>query len=66
MLRLRLSQGIFQNTLFFCFDLARVFFQADTMPPLHYFLELSLVWEKGIMLLLRIRQCIFQGATKPP
>jgi hypothetical protein len=37
MIRLRLSQGIFQSALFFCFDLARVFFQADTMPPLHYF-----------------------------
>ena len=65
MIRLRLSQGIFQSALFFCFDLARVFLQGDTIPPLNYFLELSLVWEWD-MLPLRPRQCIFQGATMPP
>jgi len=34
-----------KGALCFCFDLARVFLQGATMPPLHPFLDLSLLWE---------------------
>ena len=60
----------------FCFDLDKVFLQDTTMPPLHpffliviIFFELSLLWEGGIMLLLRLSQTISSGfhhATPTP
>ena len=46
----------------FCFDVARVFLQGASMPPLHpYFLNLSLLRERD-----RYSQGIFQGATMTP
>ena len=42
----------------FCFNLDNVFLQSATMPPLHpiFFLEVSLLWEGGITLPLRLSQ----------
>jgi len=54
--------------LCFCFDLATVFFQDATTPPYTIF-YLSLLWEGGIMLLLRLSQGISSGchhATHTP
>ena len=45
----------------FCFELAKVFLQDATTPSLHHFFELSLFWELGIMLLLRLNQGISSG-----
>jgi len=43
----------------FFFDLATVFLQVANTPPLHpFFPELSLLWEWGIMFLLRLSQII--------
>jgi len=38
----------------FCFDLARVFIQGATMPLLQQIFWMSLMWEWGIVLLLRV------------
>ena len=51
------------RALCFCFDLAKLFRQ---VPPCHpytkfYFSELPLLWERGIMLLLRLSQGISSG-----
>jgi hypothetical protein len=43
----------------FCFALAKVFLQGATTPPLHHFLQL--LWEGGIMLLLRLSHGISSG-----
>ena len=51
-----------KGELCFCVDLAKVFLQGATMPPLQpILLELSLLWEGGIMLLLRLSQGISSG-----
>ena len=55
-----------KGTLCCSFDLAKVFLQGATMPPPHHFFKLSLAWERGIMLQLRVIQDIFQGATMLP
>jgi len=47
--------------LYFCFDLAKVFLQGATTPPVHIFLQMSLFWEVDVMLVLRLSQGISSG-----
>ena len=60
-----------KGALCFCFDLAKVFLQDATTPPIHHklFFELSLFREVGSILLLRLSQGISSGchhATPTP
>jgi len=52
MLLLRLSQDIYPG--------------GHHANPKRHFLELAFVWERGIMLLLRVSQFTFEGASMPP
>ena len=47
--------------LYFCFDLAKVFLQGATTPPLHSFLFGIIIVGRGNMLLLRLSQGISSG-----
>ena len=50
-----------KGTLCCSFDLAKVFLQGATTPPLHHCFKLSLAWERGNMLLFRLSQGIYSG-----
>ena len=50
-----------KGALSFCFDLAKVFFQGATIPPLHHFSGIVINVGRGIMLMLRLRQGISSG-----
>ena len=47
-----------------CFDLAKVFLQSVTMPSLHHFLELSLLW--ALCFCFELAGVFLQVATMPP
>jgi len=57
-----------EGALCFCFELARVYLQGATMPSLHqkFYSELSVVWERRILLLLRLGQGFSSGCTMQP
>ena len=52
-----------KGALCFCFDLAKVFLQGATSPPLHpnFWGKVLLLWEGGIMLSFRLSQRISSG-----
>ena len=50
-----------KGTLCCSFDLAKVFLQGATTPPLHHCFKLSLACERGNMLLFRLSQGISSG-----
>ena len=47
-------------------ELAKVFLQGAATPPLHHFLQLSLLWDGGIMLLLRLSLYFFRTPPRHP
>ena len=60
---------LWEGLLCSCFDLAKVFLQGATIPPLHPFFLIIIIVGKGIMLLFRISQGISSGchhATPKP
>ena len=58
---------LWEGALCFCLDLAKVFLQDATMPPLHpiFSSQLSL-WEGALCFCFDLAKVFIQGATLPP